>query len=67
MHMNEEVDGSRKYDAANPAPLAEFMKTGLAPTPLEGVLPSPAIRFCKDRITKLAKRYPGKRIVLPAG
>ena len=65
--MNEEVDGSRKYDAANPAPLAEFMKTGWAPTPLEGVLPSPAIRFCKDRISKLAKRYPGKRIVLPAG
>ncbi|MEJ6578031.1 MAG: aminopeptidase P family protein [Actinomycetota bacterium] len=65
--MNEEVDGSRKYDAVNPAPLAEFMKTGWAPTPLEGILPSPAIRFCKDRISKLSKHYPGKRIVLPAG
>jgi hypothetical protein len=36
--MSEEKDGSRKYDAANPKPLADFMKTGWAPTPLEGIV-----------------------------
>jgi Xaa-Pro aminopeptidase len=65
--MSEEKDGSRKYDAANPKPLADFMKTGWAPTPLEGIVPNPAMKFCKARIEKLSKKYPGKRIVLPAG
>ena len=65
--MTDEKDGSRKYDAANPAALAEFMKTGWAPTPLEGIVPSEATPFCKARIEKLSKKYPGKRIVLPAG
>ena len=65
--MSEEKDGSRKYDAANPKPLADFMKTGWAPTPLEGIVPNPAMKFCKTRIEKLSKKYPGKRIVLPAG
>ncbi|CAN2231434.1 PepP Xaa-Pro aminopeptidase [actinobacterium SCGC AAA044-D11] len=65
--MTDEKDGSRKYDAANPAALAEFMKTGWAPTPLEGIVPSEATSFCKARIEKLSKMYPGKRIVLPAG
>ena len=65
--MNEQKDGSRKYDAANPPGLAEFMKTGWAPTPLVGIVPSEAIPFCKARIEKLSKKYPGKRVVLPAG
>jgi Xaa-Pro aminopeptidase len=65
--MNEQTDGSRKYDAANPPALAEFMKTGWAPTPLEGIVPSEAIPFCKARIEKLSKKYPGKRVILPAG
>ena len=65
--MNESKDGSRKYDAANPKLLADFMKTGWAPTPLEGIVPSEAIPFCKARIEKLSKKYPGKRVILPAG
>ena len=65
--MSEAKDGSRKYDAANPAALAEFMKTGWSPTPLEGIVASEAIPFCKARIEKLSKAYPGKRVVLPAG
>ena len=65
--MTESKDGSRKYDAANPKPLADFMKTGWAPTPLEGIVPSEAIPFCKARIEKLSKKYPGKRVILPAG
>ncbi len=65
--MSESKDGSRKYDAANPKPLADFMKTGWAPTPLEGIVPSEAIPFCKARIKKLSKKYPGKRVILPAG
>ena len=65
--MSEEKDGSRKYDAANPPALAEFMKTGWAPSPLEGIVPSPAISYCNARIAKLSKQYQGKRVVLPAG
>ena len=65
--MSESKDGSRKYDAANPKPLADFMKTGWAPTPLEGIVPSEAIPFCKVRIEKLSNKYPGKRVILPAG
>jgi Xaa-Pro aminopeptidase len=65
--MNEQKDGSRKYDAANPRGLAEFMKTGWAPTPLEGIVPSEAIPFVKVRIEKLSKKYPGKRVIIPAG
>jgi Xaa-Pro aminopeptidase len=65
--MNEQKDGSRKYDAANPPALAEFMKKGWAPTPLVGIVPSEAIPFCKARIEKLSKKYPGKRVILPAG
>ena len=65
--MNESKDGSRKYDAANPRGLAEFMKTGWAPTPLEGIVPSEAIPFVKVRIEKLSKKYPGKRVIIPAG
>ena len=65
--MNNEKDGSRKYDAANPDALAEFMKTGWAPTPLEGIVPSEATPYCKARIEKLSKKYLGKRVVLPAG
>ena len=65
--MSESKDGSRKYDAANPKPLADFMKTGWAPTPLEGIVPSEAIPFCKVRIEKLSKKFPGKRVILPAG
>lgn len=65
--MNNEKDGSRKYDTANPDALAEFMKTGWAPTPLEGIVPSEATPFCKARIEKLSKKYLGKRVVLPAG
>ena len=54
--MSNEKDGSRKYDAANPAALAKFMKTGWAPTPLEGIIASEAIPFCKARIEKLSKK-----------
>ena len=53
--MSEEKDGSRKYDAANPKPLADFMKTGWAPSPLEGIVANPALKFCKERIEKLSK------------
>ncbi len=43
------------------------MKTGWAPTPLEGIVPSEAIPFVKVRIEKLSKKYPGKRVIIPAG
>ena len=65
--MTKEKDGSRKYDAANPKPLADFMATGWAPTPLEGVLPSKVLPYCAIRIKKLSEKYLAKRIVIPAG
>ena len=65
--MSEDKDGSRKYDAANPKSLADFMKTGWAPSPLEGIVANPAIKFCKDRMAKLCQKYTGKRMFFPAG
>jgi Xaa-Pro aminopeptidase len=65
--MTKEKDGSRKYDAANPKPLADFMATGWAPTPLEGILPSKVLPYCAIRIKKLSEKYLAKRIVIPAG
>ncbi|MEN9680024.1 MAG: hypothetical protein RLZ57_1153 [Actinomycetota bacterium] len=65
--MAEKKDGTRSYDAPNADALAEFMKSGWAPTPLEGVRPAEYLSFIQDRRKKLSAQYPGKRLVFPAG
>jgi Xaa-Pro aminopeptidase len=65
--MNEKKDGSRVYDAPTAAGWAEFMKTGWAPTPLQGNVPSTVIPFTRTRRENLSKSYVGTRLIIPAG
>ena len=64
--MNEK-SGTRTHDLPTPQLIAEFMKTGWAPSPLEGITPSSVIPFCETRRKVLSEKYPGIRLILPAG
>ena len=65
--MSENKDGSRSYDAPNADALAEFMKSGWKATPLLGIQPSPAIKYVANRTKTLSAKYPGVRLIIPAG
>ena len=65
--MAEKKDGTRSYDAPNANALAEFMKGGWAPSPLEGVKPMDYLHFIEKRRKFLSAKYPNKRIIFPAG
>ena len=65
--MAEKKDGTRSYDAPNANALAEFMKGGWAPSPLEGVKPMDYLNFIEKRRKFLSAKYPNKRIIFPAG
>ena len=65
--MAEKKDGTRAHDAPNANALAEFMKSGWAPSPLEGVKPVEHLSFIEARRRRISARYPGKRLIFPAG
>ena len=65
--MAEKKDGTRSYDAPNANALAEFMKGGWAPSPLEGVKPMDYLHFIEKRRKFISAKYPNKRIIFPAG
>jgi len=65
--VSENKDGSRSYDAPNADALAEFMKSGWRATPLLGIQPSPAIKYVANRTKTLSAKYPGIRLIIPAG
>ena len=65
--MAEKKDGTRSYDAPNANALAEFMKGGWAPTPLEGVKPVEHLNFVVARRAKISAKFPTKRLIFPAG
>lgn len=65
--MTEKRDGTRSYDAPNANALAEFMKGGWAPSPLEGVKPMDYLHFIEKRRKFISAKYPNKRIIFPAG
>ena len=65
--MAEKKDGTRPYDAPNANALAEFMKGGWAPSPLEGVKPVDHLAFVEARRRNISAKYPGKRLIFPAG
>jgi Xaa-Pro aminopeptidase len=60
-------DVLRAHDAPTPQGWAEFMKTGWAPSPLDGVVATPALAYTKARRAKLSAAFPGVRLVIPAG
>ena len=62
-----EKDGTRVHDIPVADQLTEFMKDGWAPSPLEGVTASPAVPYCAKRRADLSAKYPGVRLILPAG
>jgi Xaa-Pro aminopeptidase len=57
----------RAHDAPTPQGWAEFMKTGWAPSPLDGITPTPALAFTGKRRDLLSAQFPGVRLVIPAG
>ena len=65
--MAEKKDGTRPYDAPNATALADFMKEGWAPSPLEGVKPMEYLHFIEKRRKLISAKYPNKRLIFPAG
>ena len=47
--------------------MSEFMKTGWAASEEEIISAHPVTAFTKLRREKLSKKYPGKRLIFPAG
>ena len=65
--MAEKKDGTRSYDAPNAEALKEFMASGWAPSPLEGVKPIEHLSFIEKRRKMISTKYPIKRLIFPAG
>ncbi len=63
----QQAKGQRNYDAPNPQGLAEFMKTGWAPSPLLNIQSAASNPYTTERRKKLSQSYPGIRLVIPAG
>ena len=70
--MNEKVEAPevnevRSYDVAPPAGYAEFMRTGWAPSNLEGLKPLEVVTFAFSRRQVLSAAFPNIRLVIPSG
>ncbi len=70
--MNEKVEAPevnevRSYDVAPPAGYAEFMRTGWAPSNLEGLQPLEVVTFAFSRRQVLSAAFPSIRLVIPSG
>jgi len=57
----------RVYDVAPSEMFGAFMKTGWAPTPLEGITQDEVIAYCVKRRADLSAALSGLRVVLPSG
>ena len=62
-----ETGAKRVYDVAPSEMFGEFMKTGWAPTPLEGIVQDEVISYCVNRRAELSAAFAGLRIVIPSG
>jgi len=65
--MSEETTKKRPHDVPTPVGFADLMKSGWIPTPLEGIKPTPPLKYCVSRREALSKAFPGVRLVIPAG
>ena len=70
--MNEKVEvpvikNARPYDVAPTARYAEFMRTGWAPSDLEGLHPLDVVTYAFTRRQVLSDAYPNIRLVIPSG
>ena len=64
---NNPVESRRVYDVPPSDVYAEFMTTGWAPSPLEGIIQDLVIPYCFARRTKLSEAFIGLRILIPSG
>ena len=62
-----EVKNARPYDVAPPAQYAEFMRTGWAPSDLEGLSPLEVVTYAFTRRQVLSEAFPNIRLVIPSG
>ncbi len=65
--LQQKPSGVRSHDIPTPEALQEFMKGGWAPTPLDGIVGHEVIPFAKLRRERLSSKFPGTRLILPAG
>ncbi len=62
-----DTGAKRVYDVAPSEMFGDFMKTGWAPTPLEGITQDEVITYCAKRRDELSAAFSGLRVVLPSG
>ena len=62
-----DTGSKRVYDVAPSEMFGEFMKTGWAPTPLEGITQDEVIPYCALRRADLSAAFAGLRVILPSG
>ena len=62
-----DTGAKRVYDVAPSEMFGDFMKTGWAPTPLEGITQDDVIAYCVKRRAELSAAFSGLRLVLPSG
>ena len=70
--MNEKVEApaiknARPYDVAPPTQFADFMRTGWAPSNLEGLQPLEVVTYAFTRRQVLSAAFPNIRLVIPSG
>ncbi len=64
---SKKVPGTQSHDIPAPDAMAEFMKVGWAPSPLDNIVEHPSVPFTKARRAKISQQFLGKRLVIPAG
>lgn len=62
-----EVKNIRSYDVAPPSQFADFMRTGWAPSNLEGLQPLEVVTYAFTRRQVLSTAFPNIRLVIPSG
>ena len=65
--MADEVKGERVHDQAPSDDFAEFMRSGWAPSHLDGLEPLEVVTYAYSRRQTLSRAFTGIRLVLPAG
>ena len=62
-----EVKNARPYDVAPPEQFTEFMRSGWAPSNLEGLQPLEVVTYAFTRRQVLSEGFPNIRLVIPSG
>lgn len=65
--MADEIKGERVHDQAPSDEFAEFMRSGWAPSHLDGLEPLEVVTYAYSRRQMLSSAFPGIRLLLPAG